>query len=158
MSAPPLTPWCDAHAAQGVLELFGKPIDLAAKDDTLAQLRLSKIGFVFQTFNLLGTLSAFENVELPMSIEGCVSPSRCLSPSLPPLPPASLSPFVPSLHRYLPKWRVGVCVFPRHTLHDVDHSLRCCHRDVRIPTGSYRARSARSSLVGCWASWACRTE
>ena len=52
----------------GELRLFGDVIDNAATDDSLAMLRLRKIGFVFQTFNLLATLSAFENVELPMSI------------------------------------------------------------------------------------------
>jgi putative ABC transport system ATP-binding protein len=36
----------------------------------LSSLRLSKIGFVFQTFNLLATMSAFENVELPMTVLG----------------------------------------------------------------------------------------
>lgn len=32
------------------------------------QLRLKNIGFVFQSFNLLSTLSALENVELPMAL------------------------------------------------------------------------------------------
>ncbi len=55
---------------EGVLTLFGTDIDNRANDKALAALRLSRIGFVFQTFNLLATLSAFENVELPMTILG----------------------------------------------------------------------------------------
>jgi ABC-type lipoprotein export system ATPase subunit len=34
------------------------------------KIRLSRIGFVFQTFNLLPTLNALENVELPMALAG----------------------------------------------------------------------------------------
>ena len=49
---------------------MGDIIDVKSSDDYLSRLRLEKIGFVFQTFNLLATMSAFENVELPMAILG----------------------------------------------------------------------------------------
>ncbi|WP_052864569.1 ABC transporter ATP-binding protein [Streptomyces niger] len=40
------------------------------KDKKLTQLRRDKIGFIFQAFNLLPTLSALENITLPMDIAG----------------------------------------------------------------------------------------
>src|SRR5271168_2350229 len=40
------------------------------KDAALTQLRREKIGFVFQSFQLLHTLTVFENVELPLLLAG----------------------------------------------------------------------------------------
>ena len=40
------------------------------KEKELVKLRRNKIGFVFQTFNLIPVLTALENVELPMIIRG----------------------------------------------------------------------------------------
>lgn len=58
----------DAPTA-GRVEIDGE--DLTALDeDALARLRGAKIGFVFQFFHLLPSLTAFENVLVPMEIAG----------------------------------------------------------------------------------------
>ncbi|MBS3113348.1 ABC transporter ATP-binding protein [Candidatus Woesearchaeota archaeon] len=49
----------------GTVFLDGQDISKLSESD-LAQLRGRKIGFIFQQFNLLNTLSAIENVMLPM--------------------------------------------------------------------------------------------
>ncbi len=54
----------------GEIKILGESVNSTSSDEYLADLRLRKIGFVFQTFNLLATMSAFENVELPMIILG----------------------------------------------------------------------------------------
>ena len=40
------------------------------KERALTQLRRDKVGFIFQTFNLLPTLTAAENITLPLTIAG----------------------------------------------------------------------------------------
>lgn len=46
-------------------------VDVSSLDDnSLAEIRNKKIGFVFQAFNLLPKLTAIENVELPMMYAG----------------------------------------------------------------------------------------
>lgn len=41
-----------------------------AKEDELAKIRNNKIGFIFQNFNLLTKLTAFENVKIPLIYNG----------------------------------------------------------------------------------------
>ena len=51
--------------------------DLTAMSNReLAQLRLEKIGFVFQAYNLLPVLTAMENAEFPMLLQGIPSEDR----------------------------------------------------------------------------------
>ena len=51
--------------SKGKIYLEGKDITRLSESD-LAQIRGKKIGFIFQQFNLINTLSAIENVMLPM--------------------------------------------------------------------------------------------
>jgi putative ABC transport system ATP-binding protein len=54
---------------KGEVYLDGKNI-ANMSESTLAQIRGKKIGFIFQQFNLIPTLTAFENVMLPMIFQG----------------------------------------------------------------------------------------
>ena len=47
---------------------MNQKITKECSDDFLSQLRLKNIGFVFQSFNLISTMTALENVELPLTI------------------------------------------------------------------------------------------
>lgn len=60
-------------ATKGTVELMGNVIDSSKSDSDLADIRLQHIGFVFQTFNLIATMTAAENVELPMTLAAKLS-------------------------------------------------------------------------------------
>jgi putative ABC transport system ATP-binding protein len=53
--------------SRGSLRVDGVPLENLSEDE-LADLRRDKIGVVFQFYNLLPTLSARENIELPMQL------------------------------------------------------------------------------------------
>lgn len=41
-----------------------------AKENELAKIRNNKIGFIFQNFNLLGKMTAVENIQIPLIYQG----------------------------------------------------------------------------------------
>jgi putative ABC transport system ATP-binding protein len=59
----------------GEISIDGKRVDLLGKGE-LADLRLHHIGFVFQAYNLIPVLSARENVEFVMQVQGISAPER----------------------------------------------------------------------------------
>jgi putative ABC transport system ATP-binding protein len=54
---------------QGTVQLDGHDL-FALDEDQRAALRAQKVGFVFQSFQLLGNLTALENVMLPLELAG----------------------------------------------------------------------------------------
>ena len=60
---------------EGSYLLADKPVsDLPAPDR--ARIRNREVGFVFQSFNLIGDLTVFENVELPLTYRGVKASER----------------------------------------------------------------------------------
>ena len=57
------------HASGGHVSLCGRPLEQLDEDDRAA-LRSGRVGFVFQSFQLLPTLTALENVLLPLELGG----------------------------------------------------------------------------------------
>jgi putative ABC transport system ATP-binding protein len=61
--------------SHGEYVLNGRPVQ-ALKMSERARIRNREIGFVFQAFNLIGDLTVYENVELPLTYRGMGSAER----------------------------------------------------------------------------------
>lgn len=60
---------CLDHPTDGSYILDGEEV-APLRDDQLAEIRNRKVGFIFQSFNLLGRQTALSNVELPLRYAG----------------------------------------------------------------------------------------
>lgn len=61
------------RASSGVVRVEGQEL-AALKPAALAAVRRRTVGFVFQDFNLIGSLTAAENVALPLELDGVSAP------------------------------------------------------------------------------------
>jgi putative ABC transport system ATP-binding protein len=62
-------------ATEGQYWLDGKPVQSLGFTER-ARIRNREIGFIFQSFNLIGDLSVYENVELPLTYRGMPQAER----------------------------------------------------------------------------------
>ncbi|WP_324028315.1 ABC transporter ATP-binding protein [Maribacter sp. BPC-D8] len=60
---------------EGVIELCGEDLS-RLNEDQRALLRNEKVGFIFQDFQLLPTLTALENVSVPLELQGAANASK----------------------------------------------------------------------------------
>lgn len=66
---------CLDRPTSGTVEIDGERTDQLSQSQ-LNSLRLNKIGFIFQAFNLVAALNVYENIELPLLIQKDVSRSE----------------------------------------------------------------------------------
>lgn len=60
---------------KGTIKIAGRHIEKLTENQ-LVKFRREKVGFIFQSFNLIGTMNAVENVALPLSFRGIAKKAR----------------------------------------------------------------------------------
>ena len=63
---------CMDTPSTGEVYIEGRPISKLS-DKELTRLRLDKLGFIFQSFNLIPVLNVYQNIEFPLLIQGGLS-------------------------------------------------------------------------------------
>lgn len=66
---------CIDRPDAGTIMVGGKAVQ-TMEDDVLSDFRAQQLGFIFQNFNLLPVLTAFENVEYPLILTGMPADKR----------------------------------------------------------------------------------
>ena len=66
---------CLDRPSGGRFILLGQDISQTS-DEELARIRREELGFIFQTFNLIGRISVLKNVEVPMMLSGVARERR----------------------------------------------------------------------------------
>jgi len=66
---------CLDRPSGGRFTLLGQDISQTS-DEELARIRREELGFIFQTFNLIGRISVLKNVEVPMMLSGVARERR----------------------------------------------------------------------------------
>lgn len=66
---------CLDQPTSGAYYLGGEDVSQLTDDD-LSEIRSRKLGFIFQSYNLIAQLSVLENIEVPLVYQG-VSPAEC---------------------------------------------------------------------------------
>ncbi len=66
---------CMDTPTAGEVYIEGQPIS-KLNDKQLTRLRLEKLGFIFQSFNLIPVLTVYQNIEFPLLIHGGYAPAE----------------------------------------------------------------------------------
>ena len=66
---------CVDTATRGTVQVAGE-VTNDLTDRELTNLRLFTVGFIFQSFNLISVLSAFDNVEFPLLLQGGIEKNK----------------------------------------------------------------------------------